>query len=198
MYSNPIDPTVIKHILQRHRQSVITYTDDVQRIHVRRSHIFTDSLRQFSKSSFDVSKILRVTFVGESAVDDGGPRREFFQLLQHDIACKSGLFAGWPDHVVPIHNVDALMHNKYYVAGRMLATALVQGGQPPVFFAGAVADFLVFEMVKSPVNLNDIPDFEARQCVKEVNDIDVVCISVRASECVCVFVSLCVCVSWYL
>ena len=133
-------------------------TDDV-RVHVRRTHIFSDSLRQFSKGSFDVSKILRVTFVGESAVDNGGLRQGYFQLLQHDIACKSGLFGGWLDHVVPNHNVDALIHNKYYVVGKMLATALVQGGQPPVFFVGAVADFLVVETVKSPVNLDNIPDF---------------------------------------
>ena len=108
--------------------------------------------------------------MGESAVD-GGPRWEYFQLLQHDIACKSGLFGGWPDHVVPIHNVDALIHKKYYVVGKMLATALVQGGQPPVFFAGAVADFLVFETVKSPVNLDDILDFEVRQCLQKVQSI---------------------------
>ena len=93
---------------------VITSADDedVQRIHVRRSHVFEDSVRQFSKDTFNVTKILKVRFVGESAVDDGGPRREFFQLL-NAIASKSGLFSGFPDHVVPLHNVDALVHDKF-------------------------------------------------------------------------------------
>lgn len=76
-----------------------------------------------------------------------------------------------------VHNVDALIHNKYYVVGKMLATVLVQGGQPPVFFAGAVADFLVFKTVKSSVNLDDIPDFEVRQCLQKVCRL-CVCVSV--------------------
>ena len=142
--------------------------EDVQRIHVRRSHISEDSFRHFSKDSFDVTKLLKVRFVGESAIDDGGPRREFFQLLLNAIANKSGLFGGFPDHVVPLHNVDGLVHNKYFVVGKMIATALVQGGQPPVYFAGPVADFLVYDCVKSPVNIEDIIDFEVRQCLQKV------------------------------
>ncbi len=146
---------------------VITSADeeDVQRIHVRRSHIFEDSFRQFSKNSFDVTKMLKVVFVGESAIDDGGPRREFFHLLLNAITSKSGLFSGFPDHVVPLHNVKAVVNNKYFVVGKMM---LVQGGQPPVYFAAAVADFLVFNQVKSPVNINDIADFEVRACLQKV------------------------------
>ena len=165
-----IDLVKLKHILQQHQRLVITQADDedVQRIHVRRSNVFADSFRQFSKYSFDVSKMLKVIFIGESAVDDGGPRREYFQLLQHDIACKSGLFGGWPDRVVLLHNVEALSRNKYFIIGKMLATALVQGGQPPVHFADAVADFLVFGSVKSPVNLDDITDFEVKTSLQKV------------------------------
>ena len=124
---------MIKHVLKQHQQSVVSSLDinDVQRLHVRHTHIFTDSLSQFTKSLFDVSKMLQVTFVGEAIVDDGGPRREYFNLLQQSTACTSGLFVGWPHNIVPIHNVDALML-KHYVVGKMLATALVQGGEPPV------------------------------------------------------------------
>ena len=168
LYSEPtekVDLISLKHALQQHQQSVITSIDeeDVQRIHVRRSLIFEDSFRQFSKDSFDITKMLKVCFVGESAIDDGGPRREFFQLLLNAIASKSGLFQGYPCHVVPCHNVDALVQNKYFVVGKMIATAIVQGGQPPVYFAGAVADFLVFDSVKSPVDIEDIADFGIRQ-----------------------------------
>ena len=119
----------------------------MQQIYVRRSQIYADSFRHFSKESFDVSMMLKVMFIGESAVDDGGPQREYFQLLQHDIACKSGLFGGWPNHV-PLHNVSALAHNKFYTIGKMLVTTIVQGGQPPLYFAGAVADFLVYKRYK--------------------------------------------------
>ena len=37
---------------------------------MRQTNIFEDTMRQFSK---DVSKYLKVKFIGESAVDDDGP-----------------------------------------------------------------------------------------------------------------------------
>lgn len=164
------DTITIKHILQQHQRRVMTSEDDedVQRIHVRRSHIYDDSVRQFVKDSFNVSKFLKVKFIGESAVDDGGPRREYFQLLTKSIATNSALFQGWPDHVIPVHNLEALESNKFYIAGKMIATSLVQGGQPPVYFASAVADYLVFKTVKSQVCLEDIPDYEVRMSLEKV------------------------------
>ena len=83
-------------LLSPHQGRVITSEDneDVQRLHIRRSHVFLDALRQFSKRSFDVSKMLQVRFVGEQAVDEGGPRREFFYLLTHEIF-KSSFLLGF-------------------------------------------------------------------------------------------------------
>ncbi len=165
-----LDLISLKHAIQQHQRRVITSIDDedVQRIIVRRSHVFEDAFRHFSKDSFDVTKILKVKFVGESAIDDGGPRREFFKLIIPAIANKSGMFGGYPSHVIPLHNVDALIRNKYFIVGKMIATAIVQGGQPPVYFAGAVADFIVFNSVKSLVDLEDIDDFEVRQPLEKV------------------------------
>ena len=65
-------------------------------------------MRAFSKPTFNVSKTLKVIFMGESAVDDGGPRREFFQLLLKDAFTSSGLFIGWPHHTIPLHHVEAV------------------------------------------------------------------------------------------
>ena len=48
-----------------------------QRITIRRSHLFLEAVHAFSKMNFDVSKLSKVVFVGESSVDSGGPRREF-------------------------------------------------------------------------------------------------------------------------
>ena len=139
------DPTVAKHVLLQHQYKVITGTDeeDRQRIHVRRSHLITDAIRAFSKSTFNASKMLKVVFVGEPSVDEGGPRREFFQLAMKDAFTTTGLFAGWPENVVPVHNVGAVVNNDYYVIGKIVATCLVQGGQPPACFCTAVADYLI-------------------------------------------------------
>ena len=132
---------------------------------MRRSHIFEDAFRHFS---FDITKILKVRFIGDSAIDDGGPRREFFQLLIQAIANKSGMFSGYPSHVVPLHDVDALIRNKYFIVGKMIAAGIVQGGQPPVYFANAVADFIVFNSVKSSVDIQDIADIEIRHSLEKV------------------------------
>ncbi len=43
----------------------------------------------------------------------------------------SGLFTGWPHNVVPVHNVEALEKNEF---GKIIATSLIHGGQPPVCF----------------------------------------------------------------
>ena len=47
------DGIVIKHVIQQHQARAIQSTDeeDVQRIHIRRSSVFSDALRQFSKGS---------------------------------------------------------------------------------------------------------------------------------------------------
>ena len=141
--------------------------EDVQSVRVRRSNILLDSLHQFSRKSFNVSKMIKVNFIGEEAVDMGGPRREFFHLLMQEIF-QSNYFAGYPDHVIPLHNVEALLDNKFYTFGKMIATCIVQGGEAPVCFAKAAADFLVNRQVSSPTNLDDIPDYDVKDCLTQV------------------------------
>ena len=167
---NKIDRFVIKHVIQQHQAKVILSEDDedVQPLRVRRSHVFSDALRQFSKESFVVDKMLKVQFIGEASVDYGGPRRELFHLLMHEIF-KSPLFAGFPSNVVPVHNIKAVSNNTYLVVGKMISTCIIQGGEVPACFASPVADYLVFDRVVSPVCLDDIYDYEIRDCLKQVD-----------------------------
>jgi len=59
---------------------------------VRRKHLWTDSVGQFIKQSFNGKKSIRVIFVGEEALDRGGPRREYFHLLCLALKGTSGVF----------------------------------------------------------------------------------------------------------
>lgn len=155
-------------ILQHQSQAILSIDDeDVQRVHVRRSHLFSDSLRQFCRKSFDVTKMLQVRFVGEEAVDEGGPRREFFHLLLFEIF-KSSLFCGFPKHVIPRHSVKDVADNTFYYIGKMIATCVIQGGELPLCFSNACADYIVHGRVCSPVCLEDIPDEEVKECLKKV------------------------------
>lgn len=139
-----VDSIAIKHVIQQHQAWAIRSNDDkdVQRIHIWRSHVLSDALRQFLKESFDVTEMLQVRFVGEEAVDTGGPQGEFFHLLLCEMLTSS-LFAGYPDHVILSHKVEAVATEKYHLIGKMIATCIVQGGEAPACFSKAVADFLI-------------------------------------------------------
>ncbi len=161
----------IKHLLVQHRECVLVGRDeeDFQRINVRRSFLLRDAFRHIGKDSFDANKLLRVVFIGEPAVDEGGPRREFFRLLLHEIFNHSGLFAGYPNHVVPLHNVQAIQSNKFYTIGKIIAMNLVQGGEAPSCFCKAVADILVNDHVSSDVDIGDIPDHDIQSSLGAVS-----------------------------
>lgn len=165
---NPFDPVSTKHLLVQHQQSIMIglNEDDYQRINVRRAYLFKDAFKQFSKISFNVYKRFRVVFIGEQAVDEGGPRREFFHFLMRDYFEKSGLFIGYLDHVVPLHNVEAVDKDKF---SKMISTSLIQGGEAPSCFAKAVADYIVYNQVRSKVCVEDIPDVTIQHILKEVS-----------------------------
>ena len=52
-------------------------------VEVRRDHIIRDALFQLQdKTSSDLKKQLRVTFVGEEGIDEGGIQKGIFDLQQ--------------------------------------------------------------------------------------------------------------------
>lgn len=85
----------------------------------------------FKHRHFDFKKPLKVTFEDESAIDGGGPKREFFTLLLRELLSPSAtprLFEGRDGIFLPMHNTDALRSNLYKVAGRIIAASIVHGG----------------------------------------------------------------------
>lgn len=155
----------------QHQLKVITGKDeeDLQPVNVRRKYIFQDGMRAFTKPSFDVTKMLKVRFISEQAQDLGGPRREFFHHLMKAALQNPSLFTGWPSNVIPIHNISAVADNMYYVIGKIIATSLVQGGEPPVCFSAAVADFIVYDKVCSKPCVDDIPVSDVREAIRKVS-----------------------------
>ena len=59
-------------------KSVLESTAITNRISVRRSSVFSDYMACRKKKWFKPKGTLKVTFIGEPAIDDGGPKREFF------------------------------------------------------------------------------------------------------------------------
>ena len=70
----------IREVISNLRQ----YVDmkNINRISIRRRYAYQDYVdavaRQKRRKRFNQNGMLKVTFIGEPAVDDGGPRREFF------------------------------------------------------------------------------------------------------------------------
>ncbi|CAO3657776.1 unnamed protein product [Umbelopsis ramanniana] len=55
-------------------------------LEIRRDHIIHDALYQLeTKSTQDLKKQLRVQFVGEEGIDEGGVQKEFFQLIVREL-----------------------------------------------------------------------------------------------------------------
>ena len=83
-----------EEVIKKHRCDVL-YEDqfNVVRITVRQGHIMDDTIFALHRG-IDERKHIRVRFVGEPTVDEGGPRREFFMLLMNAIANSSSLLQG--------------------------------------------------------------------------------------------------------
>ena len=69
------DEENIKIILKKMADSELS---GQARINVRRSHIWNDFKDARNKKRVKPNNMIKVVFIGEPAVDDGGPRREFF------------------------------------------------------------------------------------------------------------------------
>ena len=157
--------------------------DDNQRILINRNKLVSDAFEQFDKRAFDCSLLLKICFVGEAAEDVGGPRREFFRLLSEQMFQLQDMFMGWPNNVTMKHNIEATATNKFFLAGKILSTIIIQGGQGPHCFSEAVADYLIHEKVCSLPVIEDVNDDFAQDCIAKVVDL-------------CNIITLFVCGSW--
>lgn len=83
---------------------------------------------------------LRITFVGEPAADEEGPKREFFRLAIKAFMNDPSLFTGC--YKVPLNNTTALLQNHFKYVGYIVAMTLVQGIPGPVCFASWVYEYL--------------------------------------------------------
>ncbi len=67
--------------------------DSCIRIKVRRNSVWSDAKFKLGRVKKMSNTFVKVVFIGESAVDDGGPKREFFNLVNKS-ALSSALFVG--------------------------------------------------------------------------------------------------------
>ena len=141
--------------------------EDRLRIVVRRKHIFEDTLHKL-RSGIDISKHLRVTFIGEPAIDDGGPMREYMRLLLGSIISNNSLFCGDVNSHFLQYNVIELNKKTYFHVGQILSITLVHGGPAP-FFAEPVANYILYGLERVKVSSTDMQDRTIKRKLQEVN-----------------------------
>ena len=117
---------------------------------------------------FDPKKPFKVTFVGESGVDDGGPKREFCKLLMGGIK-SYGVLEGPENRACFSHDMHFLTANKYFVAGRFVALSICHGGPGLQCLSRATYQYMAKGCVVDTIDINDIPDYEVQQVAKQVS-----------------------------
>ena len=69
-------------VLTKANEVINRATDERFRLQIRRTHVLDDSLSWMElATSNEMSCPIKVTFLGEPSVDEGGPTREFATLL---------------------------------------------------------------------------------------------------------------------
>lgn len=116
--------------------------DGVCYVSVRRRHILVDTLRRISRmSNEEMSKPLFVCFQNETAVDEGGPRREFGTLFMQRLS-NSRYMEGRDGVKTFAHDVVLLTQRSFFNLGRITAALIVQGGPGLPYFSPPVASYI--------------------------------------------------------
>ncbi len=142
--------------------------DQCQRIVIRRKYIWEDTLAQIKKGVM-FHWHLRVTFVGEPAVDAGGPCREFLRLLIREIFSSNHFFEGEDDTRIPCHNMRALQDGTFRYIGQMVALSITHDGPGPGCLATSVVQYLLYGLNGVHPRVEDISDIQMRKKVQKVS-----------------------------
>ncbi|KAL3875460.1 hypothetical protein ACJMK2_033407 [Sinanodonta woodiana] len=160
----------IERALCEHAEKVIR--GPPRSITVKRDEVWNAALEFFRKPDF-VREFgsLEVHFktkhdVAEEGVDNGGPRREFCRLLIKEICHKSGVLVETPNGLVPRNNIRQLQEGLLIDVGRMIATIVMQGGEPPSLFSPLITQCILKDAISTEPDVDDIPDLIVRESLR--------------------------------
>jgi len=98
----------LEDVIRQHRSEVFGDDDETPyHITVRRDRLLKDALEGVCGSRLEQHQI-KVTFYGEPGIDDGGLRREFFNLALQQVANSPLLMDGKENRRVLRHNTIAV------------------------------------------------------------------------------------------
>ena len=146
------------------------------RLKVRRNSVWQDvkmKCKKMKKKQLSENCFVKAEFVGEAAVDQGGPKRELFCLLHKEVY-SSSLFTGEEEGKGKIfsHNLLAIQGNDYFTYGLCCGLGILNGAVGPQFFSPPVVDYILHGDVNEvKCSIESIPNKAIRQKLEEVTDI---------------------------
>ena len=137
-------------------------------LRVRRRCLVQDALEEVARQhSNDLFKPLRVHFIGEEAVDAGGPKKELFYLLMEELlSTQHGLFVEvahgrlrWlaPDTAAPGTADDEALQLRWRLVGTLLALAIYNG----VILDLHLPQTFYKKLLGVPVGLDDLAELDS-------------------------------------
>jgi ubiquitin-protein ligase E3 A len=130
-------------------------------ISIQREHLLQQTLLHLmSTSTFDLKKPLKVVFIGEEGIDEGGVRKEFFQLLTQQLFNRDyGMFLSVEnDRYLWLNKENSWCKDEYQLVGSLLGLALYNGilldiHLPPVLYK---------KLLQQPVVLEDLVQIDSQ------------------------------------
>ena len=138
--------------------STSLYSVGTVKLSIRRRKIWLDTAEKLKRAFKNGVKLFSVHFIGEEAVDAGGPLKEFFSVLFDDIK-NYLLVSGNNSGFTFLHDLKKLKDGDYKLFGSLVALALLSGCAGPRYFMPCV----VSKILDGPsliFNINDVPDID--------------------------------------
>ena len=140
--------------------------DDIVILAVRRRRIWADTYQKCRRLFVDGIKHIQVQFIGEEAVDTGGPMKEFFSLV-FDEAKKFLMCTGDGQAFTLLHDIEKTRNDYFRLFGQLIAVALLEGCAGPRCMIPSVVSRLLNGPFIQPT-LNDIPDLELQEKLQDL------------------------------
>ena len=149
-------------------KTMVLKPDDYMRWKLR-SSVWEDAMFKLNQIETDLHKTVKVQFIGEPAVHQGGPSREFFSLL--NAAKKQKILS----HGVFRYDVSLLQQKQYFSFGQLTALGLLQGYPGPNCFQRSVLDYILYRdigIIKPTID--EIPVLEVKEALALLVDIQAI------------------------
>lgn len=161
----------VKSFLDQHKEKLDLF--GVNKIDVDRDELWQDSVATFKHPKFQIRSPPRIRFLGEAAIDGGGPSREYGTLLLQTLfSSEAKLFEGKEDRKLPIYSTEGILSNMFKLAGKMVSYLLIHLDIGIQCFPESVYQYLASgdsDTCTDLCTLDDLCDYELMELIGEVS-----------------------------